>query len=191
MKDLALFDFDGTLTQKDSLFEFIKFAVGRQHFYKGMFVLLPTLVSYKLGFVKNDVAKLKVLNFFFSQNQELWREKTSLFHTQIEPLLRPIAYKKLNWHLEKKHRVIIVSASPEAWLKKWCQSQNIELIGTILEYKNQTLFYTTPNCYGDEKVSRITSHLNLKEYKNIYAYGDTTSDKPMLRLANHKFYKTF
>lgn len=191
MSSLALFDFDGTLTQKDSLFEFIKFAFGREKFYKGMLFLSPILVAYKLGFVKNDDAKLQVLNYFFKDKQNLWREKTSLFHAVIPSLLKQKAYQKFQWHKSQNHKIIIVSASPNAWLEKWCQSQNIELIATILEYKNSKLTYKTPNCHGREKVTRINSYLDIKDYKNIYAYGDTSSDKYMLSIATHKFFKTF
>ncbi len=34
-------------------------------------------------------------------------------------------------------------------------------------------------------------HWNLKEYEEIYVYGDSSGDKPMMELATKSFYKPF
>jgi phosphoserine phosphatase len=47
------------------------------------------------------------------------------------------------------------------------------------------------NCYGQEKVRRIQAALDLAHYEHIYAYGDSSGDKPMLALADEAFYKPF
>jgi phosphatidylglycerophosphatase C len=47
------------------------------------------------------------------------------------------------------------------------------------------------NCHGQEKVRRIKESFPLDQYQEIYAYGDTSGDKPMLDLATHRFYKPF
>lgn len=188
---LALFDFDGTLTQKDSLFEFIKFSVGVKRYYIGMVFFSPIFIIYRLKIISNDTAKLKLLNLFFKNNQKLWEEKTAKFHLYIPSILKKEAVKKLLWHKEQHHRVIVVSASAESWLKKWCQSQNIELIATQFTFKNKKLIYQLPNCNYEEKAKRIKSYLELKSYDEVYAYGDSRGDKYMFSLATKSFYKTF
>ena len=57
---IAAFDFDGTITTKDTLFDFVKFHVGSKNFYKGLIFLSPILILYKLGFIRNDIAKQKL-----------------------------------------------------------------------------------------------------------------------------------
>ena len=47
------------------------------------------------------------------------------------------------------------------------------------------------NCHGEEKVNRINAAFDLSQYDEIYCYGDTKGDKPMLRLATFAFYKPF
>ena len=47
------------------------------------------------------------------------------------------------------------------------------------------------NCHGQEKVRRIKEAYPLDQYREIYAYGDTGGDRPMLGLATHSFYKPF
>ena len=63
---IAFFDFDGTITTKDTLLEFIKFYKGKYQFYLGFLVYSPFLVAYKLKIIPNYVAKQKVLQYFFS-----------------------------------------------------------------------------------------------------------------------------
>ena len=64
-KGIAFFDFDGTITTKDTLLEFIKFSKGSFLFYLGFLINSPYLVAMKLGLISNQVAKEKVLRFFF------------------------------------------------------------------------------------------------------------------------------
>ena len=47
------------------------------------------------------------------------------------------------------------------------------------------------NCYGEEKVNRIKQLYDLNSYSIIYAYGDSSGDRPMLALAQKPFYKPF
>ena len=66
MSRIAFFDFDGTITSKDSLLEFIKFALGPFKYYKGLLFLSPMLILFKLKFIPNDLAKEKLITYFFS-----------------------------------------------------------------------------------------------------------------------------
>jgi hypothetical protein len=50
---LALFDFDGTLTDRDSLPDFIIHAVGWVRYVFGLFVLSPILALYLLKLIRN------------------------------------------------------------------------------------------------------------------------------------------
>lgn len=45
MKQIVAFDFDGTITNRDTLLEFIKFAKGKTAFYLGFLLHLPYEVS--------------------------------------------------------------------------------------------------------------------------------------------------
>ncbi len=195
MKSLALFDFDGTLTYRDSLADFIRFARGRHRMMVGAAILSPTIIGYKLKLIGNDKAKEKVLSYFF---QGFDAEEFSLLGKKyalecIPKILRPSGVERLNWHIEERHEVVIVSASPAAWLKAWTESLGIGLIGTLLEEKNGKLTgrYNGLNCHGKEKVCRIRQEYNLNSYDKIYAYGDTPGDHHMLELAHEAFYRHF
>ncbi len=116
------------------------------------------------------------------------------FSSEMLPsLIRPKAIEEIKDLQQKNVRVVIVSASPENWIKGWANKMNVELIATRLELNGNYLtgrIYEN-NCHGEEKVRRINSNYKLKEYEKIFAYGDTSGDKPMLALANTSYYKPF
>jgi phosphatidylglycerophosphatase C len=194
-KTLALFDFDGTLTTKDSLGDFIWFANGAVKTVIGGVILSPILVAYVMKWMPNDVAKQRVLKYFFSGKSLPEMQKLGADYAQqkIPQILRPQGLKKLQWHQQQGHRVVIVSASASLWLQTWAESLGVELLATQLEVKDHCLTgaFEGDNCHGQAKVERIKSYLDLQDYGTIYAYGDTSGDKPMLALATYSEYKPF
>src|ERR1700742_1362170 len=62
---IAFFDFDGTITTKDTLLEFIRHSKGTFRFYLGFLLTSPWLVAYKIKLISNQSAKDRVLRFFF------------------------------------------------------------------------------------------------------------------------------
>lgn len=192
---LALFDFDGTITNKDTLFEFIKFAKGKLTFYAGFIVLLPVLILFKAGLISNQKAKEIVLSFFFKgMDAKAFKEITREFSITIVPhLIRPLALEKIKWHIAESHKVIIVSASVEDWIKPWANTFNIDVISSKLEVINNKVTgkLSGKNCNAEEKVELIKCSLCLSDFNYIYAYGDSKGDLAMLELANEKNYKPF
>ena len=192
---LAIFDFDGTITTDDSLLKFIRFVVGDRRFLLGLVVLSPMLVLYKLKLIPNYKAKQYMLSWFFKgMSKDAFLKvanEYSLVH--IDKILRPKAIEKINWHKNQGHKVVVVSASIECWLRPWCEKNGLELIATKLEIKDDIVTgkLLSKNCYGVEKVNRIKEIYNLKDFEYIYSYGDSSGDKQMLELAHEKFYKPF
>ena len=78
MKSIAFFDFDGTITSKDTLIEFIRFTVGDFKFIKGIILLSPILILFKLNLIKNDKAKEKMFSYFFKNTDKVaFRKKAT------------------------------------------------------------------------------------------------------------------
>ncbi len=192
---LALFDFDGTITKDDSLLKFIRFVVGDRRFLIGLVVLSPMLVLYKLKLIPNYKAKQYMLSWFFKGMRKVdffeVAKKYSLTH--IDKIVRLKAIERINWHKNQGHKLVVVSASIECWLRPWCEKNGLELIATKLEIKDDIVTgkLLSKNCYGVEKVNRIKELYDLENFDYIYAYGDSSGDKQMLELAHEKFYKPF
>ncbi len=194
-KKLALFDFDGTITTKDSFIEFLKFHKGTLNFFFGFAVLSPYLVAMKLRLIPNWKAKEIVLKYFLKGlEQEKMEQLARDFTTEVIPgLLRPRAIEQIRKHKENGDDIYLVSASAEGWLKFWCDEIGIRLIGTRLEVIDGKITgkIDGKNCYGPEKVARIKVEIDISHYSEIYAYGDSRGDKEMLALADHACYRHF
>ncbi len=193
-KRLVLFDFDGTLTQKDTLFQFIRYYHGAIIFLAGLAVLSPVLVFLKLGLLDNGKAKEIVLRFFFKDTPlEIFNSRCSDFaQKRIPALIRPSAMLRLSNALKDQSKVVVVSASPENWVMPWCNSLNIQCIATRLQVVDQRISgkINGKNCHGKEKVTRIKEVLSLDDFDQIIAYGDSKGDREMLQLAHQVHYQS-
>ena len=195
MNTLALFDFDGTITTKDSLVDFIQFAVGRPKYYLGLFQLSIMLTAYTLKLIPNYVAKEKLITHFFKGwGINKFKEIASAYSLkQIDFITRSKAIERVRWHQAQGHEVVIVSASIDCWLIAWCEKNNIQLVSTQLEVHNNKLSgkFSGKNCYGIEKINKLKKVYDLDNFEYIYAYGDSSGDKELLSIANESFYKPF
>lgn len=194
-RPIAFFDFDGTITTKDTLLEIFKYRHGKMKFYLGFLLNSPFLVAYKAGLISNQLAKEKTLQLFFGGMKVAdFNAFCEQFAREIIPsLLRKKALKEIDRLKQAGAEVVIVSASPENWLQPWCTAHNLQLLATQLEVNNHQITGKIKgnNCHGEEKVRRIQEAYNLADYKEVYCYGDTSGDKPMLSLATHAFYQPF
>lgn len=192
---IAFFDFDGTITSKDSMAYFIKYAVGKRSYYSGLILMSPILIGFILRIIPNNIAKEKLISHFFKRWELTQFQKVADKYSleQIDKIIRPKAMERIRWHQKQSHSVVIVSASMQPWLVAWCEKNNIALISTKLEVRKGKLTgkFATKNCYGVEKENRIREVYNLDSYEYIYAYGDSSGDKEMLSLADKSFYRPF
>ncbi len=191
---IAFFDFDGTITYKDSTINFIRFIKGNTKFFIGIFLLSPFLLLYKLNIISNNAIKNIIIKYYFKDMSiEYFRQMAEKFSLKyIDGIVRDKAIKRIKWHKEQGHTVVIVSASIDLWLKPWCYRNNINLISTKLETKNSKISgICDKNCFGSEKVNRINREYNLSNYDYIYAYGNSKGDYEMLEIADEKYYKPF
>ena len=194
-RTLVLFDFDGTITYRDTLLAFTRFAVGWARFGAGLVLLAAPLVLQKMKVVSSHRAKQIFLTLFFKG----WRfpdfeEHCLQFGADILPgLVRAQALEAIKSYVQRGNRTIIVSASPQNWILPWAAKYGVEVIATQLEVKEDRLTgrIAGKNCNGEEKVNRIRLHLNLNDYTEIIVYGDTGGDRAMLRLATQGYYKPF
>ncbi|HME43650.1 MAG TPA: HAD-IB family hydrolase [Syntrophorhabdales bacterium] len=190
---LALFDFDGTITFKDSFGDFIVYAVGRKKFILGAILLSPMLVAYALGFIRNWRAKEIVSTYFFGgwDSRGFKTLASNYSRERLPRIVREIALERIGWHKLKEDKVVVVSASIDLWLADWCANQGVDLIATQLEMRagRVTGRFLTRNCSGKEKVKRIEERYGLKSFDYIYAYGDSAGDRAMLDVADEKYYR--
>lgn len=191
-KSLALFDFDGTITSKDTFLYFIKYTHPvMQIIGKGLSVS-PYLTAFLFGIISNETAKTKLFAAFYKDVSVLQFDKwTKDFLAQINSFVKPKALERIKWHKENGHQIIVISAGFDLILKHWCQQEGIELISTRLEVENGKITgrLISPNCYGTEKVNRLKDYVNLGDFTDIYAYGDSSGDLEMMKISTFPQHK--
>lgn len=194
-RSLAIFDFDNTLTTRDTLPMFIRFVNGNKKFINGLLRLLPTLILYKFHFIPNQKAKEMVLTYFFGgMEAEVFINHGKAFQRKILPgMLRKEAITALNRHKDRGDDIIVITASAEEWVKDWCMQQGISCIATQIEKKDDKITgrIIGKNCYGEEKLRRLKEKIKLDLYNEIHVYGDSKGDKALLQIATHPHFKTF
>lgn len=159
--NLALFDFDGTISFNDSFVSFLKYSVSAKKLYFGAFVLTPFIIAYKLK-ILNNLCKQSALECL--QNHKQNGNKIVIVSASLQNYLEPwcakYGYDLLATKLEVKNGLIT------GFIDGW-------------------------NCYGKQKVRKIKQNYDLKAFSRIYAYGDSKGDLPMLALAHERFYRNF
>lgn len=194
-KILALFDFDGTITTEDTFIEFIKFAASRIRYYTGAILLSPLIALYFLHFIPAGRMKEIMMCYFFKNTaaDRFSRMAENFALRKISTFVKDSAMERIAWHQEHGHCVAVVSASFTHWLAPWCHQNDVELIATELEVSDNRITgkLATANCNGKEKVKRIQQRFQLDSFDYIYAYGNSSGDKPMLALAHEAYYNNF
>ncbi|MBN1496281.1 MAG: HAD-IB family hydrolase [Spirochaetes bacterium] len=189
---LALFDFDGTITTRDSLGDFLLHTCGALRCAAALIMLAPVLALRLAGKIPNWKAKEAVFRHFLEgcPVTDFAAAASDYAANRLPRIIRKIALERIEWHRSQGHRAIIVSASPEQWIKPWCGRYGMEVIATRLEIRADILTggIDGANCYGEEKARRIRETVNLAEYEYIYAYGDSKGDTEMLSMANERYY---
>ena len=200
MRKIVAFDFDGTLTTKDTLLAFIRYAKGSTGFWLGFLRYSPQLVLMKLGLYPNYKAKQKVFaHFFKGMSLDAFDALCQRFASDNRHLLRPQALEVLNKAISEGAEVVIVSASIDNWVQAFFEGvrregvRSIQVIGTQIEVEEGVLTgrFLTNNCYGQEKVNRIQALFPNRQDYHLTAYGDSRGDQELLAFADESHFKPF
>ncbi len=192
---VAFFDFDGTITTKDSFLEFVKFTHGKRKAYTKLFANTISILKFYTNNLNAQTLKEQLLTAFFKGiSVEDFNNYCEAFcEKQLIHMLNTEALDKIKWHQKEKHQVYIVSASIFSWIEPWAKKNNIITIATELEIIDHKITgkLKTKNCKGQEKVNRILKTINIQNVTHSYGYGDSDGDKELLDFVDEPFYRRF
>jgi phosphatidylglycerophosphatase C len=191
--DLALLDFDGTITTRELFAEFMRYAVSKPRRLMGNILFMPLIIGYKMGLVSGKQIRACVVRFGFSGVPvDALSAAARMFCTdEVPAAVRPIALVRIRWHQERGDKVVVVSGALDIYLKHWCNDHGLGLICSRLEERSNILTgrYREAQCVGEEKRRRIRESYDLESFEHVYAYGDTRDDEEMLELAHTRFFR--
>lgn len=190
--DLALFDFDGTLTTRETFPDFMRYAVARPRLLAGGVLLAPVVFGYRRGWVAGNPTRASIVQVGLRGVDAVrLRAQGQAFARDVLPaVLRPEAMARLSWHRERGDRVIVVSGGLDVYLAPWCATQAVELACSVLaERDGRITGYAGAQCVGEEKVRRIRALCDPQAYAAVHAYGDTHEDHAMLAMAHYRTYQ--
>ncbi|MFC0682927.1 HAD family hydrolase [Lysobacter korlensis] len=191
--DLALFDFDGTITERDTMPDFMLAAVRPGRVAVGKLVLLPLVLGYKLGIVSGSVVRAAICRFGFwgIPATELEQHGSVFAESFLPSVLRPQAMERTAWHKARGDRVVVVSGGLDLYLKHWAKAHGLELLCSSLELRGgrYTGRYQGAQCVRAEKVRRVQVAFPTDTYRRVFAYGDTPEDHDLLAMAHEAYYR--
>jgi HAD superfamily hydrolase (TIGR01490 family) len=191
---VALFDFDGTITRRDSLLPFLWQLFGPLKLAAYALLLSPLLLGYLLRIIPNGVAKERLLGRMLGgmEMTRLGAEAQRFARDFLPQIVRRSSAERIAWHQGQGHRVIIVSASLELYLRPWAEALGVvDVLATRLREEQGRVVsgFSGVNCFGEVKAQRVKEYLGDMTAMEIYAYGDSRGDTQMLAMANHAYYR--
>lgn len=191
MNGIALFDFDGTLIRGDSFLLFARTSLGGWRTCRAIWLASPWLVAWKLGLITGGAAKQRLFGALFGGCPEVRFKRYC--HDFVAVLERQVRAPLMEQAVELRadgYQVAIVSASISSWIAPWARRHGIDIvIATEVEVdpatRRLTGRFSTPNCYGAEKVRRIRQTFGDIGDRHSVAFSDSRSDWPMLQLVKH------
>lgn len=190
--ELALFDFDHTITRCDTYSRFLRRVATPEQRAQAWWRVGPWLLAYRLRLIPAGRIRRRVTAQVFAGRHagEIAQMAADYARDHLPGMMRPEMLEQIQWHKAQGHTVAVVSASIDLYLQGWCDEMGLRLICNRLEARDNRLTgrYVDEDC-GPRKVAHIRRMFDLGAFQRIHAYGDSREDKPMLALAHERWYR--
>ncbi len=188
----AFFDFDNTLSRGESIVPYLRYCVRTGAAPRAQYLRAGAAWLSQLGHPEHiPRAKAKALSFLRGMAvEEADRLARGYFREVGGSLLFPAATEEVRRLASEGVRVVVVSASPSAYMNILGEVLPVEavLCTQCLAEGGRYTGEVGPNCRGEEKVRRIREWLRSQGAapapRQVLAYGDSAGDVPMLRLSS-------
>jgi len=196
---VAAFDLDGTLTNGGSVLPFLAAVRGVAPVALATARALPLLArAAVVGGTVAGTAKeqlfIRLLGGLRADDVDAAGADFAEHHVRAR--LRPEVRDRLFWHRDQGHRIVIVSASPECYVRPAAALLGADdCLATRLAVDPDgrlTGRYEGKNCRGSEKYARVVSWLRVNglvgsgnEQPVLWAYGNSRGDLRLLGAADH------
>jgi phosphatidylglycerophosphatase C len=189
---VAAFDVDGTLTRRDTLLPFLRELCGSVRVALAAAREAPSLLGATRGLVSRDDAKTKLLQRLLAGRDAaaVGAAGGDYGERVARSKITTVMLARVRHHQSSGHRVVLASASPDVYIAELGRRIGADaVICTRLEAGADgrlTGRLDGGNCRAAEKARRVREWVDAEAPgAELWAYGDSASDDPMLALATH------
>jgi phosphatidylglycerophosphatase C len=192
---LSVFDFDGTLSYRDSFVPFLLFCFGPLGSLRRLLPLLPHLSLYLLGASDRNRLKGELIKAFLTGIDEQWLSAAAERYAEArwQQMMRPAGLRQVESELQQGRTVTLCSASPRLMLEPFARRLGVGLIATELVVESGRLSGALrgENCRRQEKVRRLEERYGPRSGWHMRAWGDSAGDRELLASADEGHYRPF
>jgi phosphatidylglycerophosphatase C len=198
---VAAFDFDGTLSRRDTLVPFLALAGGRTRFAQACARLGLLGARRKVPTRDRDRVKEELIRLLFAgrSEDELRHLGEQYSRDLLADQLRPEVLQRLEQHLESQHEAVFVSASLVYYLEPLAERLGVHHVIAVepaVVDGRLTGELAHPNVRAEQKAVRLREWLasgdgpggGAANGTEIWAYGNSSGDHALLEMANHRFW---
>jgi phosphatidylglycerophosphatase C len=181
----AAFDFDGTISRRDTFLPFLQRLCGAQRVFRA---LARAAGPSRLD--RNALKDAVLVRLLAGRRHDDVVEAGADYARFLreDGRLRPDALARIEEHRALGHTVVVVSASPEVYLTPLATLLGVDdVLATRLEVADDGLLTGRMlglNCRGPEKVARLDAWLDGRVPARLWAYGNSTGDRELLARAD-------
>lgn len=190
VRHVAAFDFDGTITYRDTLGPFLARIVGRARVNRALARRAPVLAASLVGLADRDAEKERIVGRLLAgRDAAALRAEGAAYAGELATagVFRPDTLERVAWHRAEGHDVVVVSASLDVYLEPLGPELGVDhVICTSLEVVDGRVTgrLAGGNVRGPEKARRLRAWLGDGPVE-LWAYGDSTGDDDLLAMADH------
>ena len=193
MKEIAIFDFDNTITRTDTN----KILISVLFFFRPHTVIYRLCLAIIRAFFMEDKSSQRLKNSLLVSIMEGMGEASlkrvaKVFAFCVQPLFRRIVANRVDDIIARGTNVLIVTASPRIIVEACFSDKMIKVLGTEFQFETNSKLVSIKGkpCFGSEKVTCIQNWVShrFEQINFSEAWSDAPSDLPMMLLAKRRFW---
>jgi phosphatidylglycerophosphatase C len=197
---VAAFDFDGTVTDRDTLVPFLVLGFGRARVIAVFAALAVTGLGVLLRLVTIDEFKVRVLRRLVAGVPAQRLRALGPVHARaITPWLRPSALHRIAWHRARGDVLVLVSSTLDVYLRHVGAELGFDVVlSSRLQVRRGADGVARfdgeldgADCTGPEKLRRLAALVGDLSTVELHAYGDSAGDAALLAAADHAHFRPF
>jgi phosphatidylglycerophosphatase C len=188
---VTAWDFDGTLSTRDNVVPFLRYAVGNGTLARAVSATAPRIAFAALRDAQRNAAKAALLRRVFAGYDvaRFEQQARDFAAIVIAKFLRNEAVERAAWHREQGHELVIVSASLRSYLDPIAEHLGFDaVLATELAVGDDgrlTGELRGANVRRAEKARRLDEWLaETGSDAYVWAYGDSNGDRELFERAD-------